>query len=136
MTLQNSAYVAGRAGLASLFLLGGLNKLFSGDATSSRLQEIGLEPIGVFLSLTIGFELIAGLTLAVGIRFAWIAAMGLAAFTLTTNALFHRFWELDGELAALELSLFFKNIAIAGALLALASVEYASLKQRAVLTVK
>ncbi len=116
-------YVAGRAGLASLFLLGGINKLISGDATRLRLEDAGFEPSGVFLIATIALELIAGLALALGTKVAWIAAAALAIFTLATNALFHRFWELDGPISALELSLFFKNVAIAGALIALASVE-------------
>jgi len=64
-----------------------------------------------------------GLALALGTRFAWVAAVMLALFTLATNALFHRFWELSGEIATLELSLFFKNVAIAGGLLALAGIE-------------
>lgn len=129
MKLQNIGYVIGRAGLASLFLLGGLNKLISDDATIARLQDVGLEPASLFLWLTIGLELIAGLALAFRTRFAWIAALTLAIFTLATNALFHQFWALDGEIAALELSLFFKNFAIAGGLLALASIERGPLRK-------
>ena len=124
MTIQSIGYLIGRAGLVSLFLLGGLNKLMSGDATLARLQETGMEPAAVFMWLTIALELCAGLTLALGTRLAWIAAVVLAAFTLATNAMFHQFWTLDGEIADLELSLFFKNVAIAGGLLALASVEH------------
>lgn len=71
----------------------------------------------------IGFEILLGSALALGTRFAWLAAVFLAGSTLATDALFHRFWQLPGELQALELSLFFKNVAIAGALLAIASVE-------------
>ncbi|MEM6474742.1 MAG: DoxX family membrane protein [Pseudomonadota bacterium] len=129
MALQSFGYVIGRAGLASLFILGGLNKLISGDGTIARLQHAGLEPASLFLWLTIGLELGAGLALALGTRIASSAALALAAFTLATNALFHQFWALEGEIASLELSLFFKNVAIAGGLLALASIEQGALNK-------
>ncbi|MEM7781429.1 MAG: DoxX family protein [Pseudomonadota bacterium] len=122
LTFSN-LYPIGRAGLASLFLLGGINKLSSFTPTLQKVAEGGLHPPLFFLSGTILIELGLGLALAFGTRFAPAAALGLAAFTLATNAIFHRFWELSGELAALELSLFFKNVAISGALLAVAAVE-------------
>ncbi|MEN7344353.1 MAG: DoxX family protein [Pseudomonadota bacterium] len=121
----------GRFGLASLFLLGGLNKLMNFASTQSRMIEVGLEPTVVLLPMTIGLELIGGGLLAAGVR-PWVsrAAMVLCVFTLATNAFFHRFWELDGPLANLELSLFFKNIAISGALLFVAAM-YAAENRRA-----
>jgi putative oxidoreductase len=42
--------------------------------------------------------------------------LGLGLFTFATN-IFHPFWAVSGEMAALQLSLFFKNVAIGGALL-------------------
>ncbi|MEL6921898.1 MAG: hypothetical protein AAFO77_12930, partial [Pseudomonadota bacterium] len=44
----------------------------------------------------------------------------LAAFTIATNLVFHDFWNMTGDIAAMELSLFFKNVSIAGALLLVA----------------
>lgn len=118
----------GRAGLASLFVLGGVNKVITFADVLPRVEAAGLAPALFFLPATIVLELGLGLALALGTRFASHAAAILAVFTLATNAVFHRFWELSGEIAALELSLFFKNVAIAGALLAMASVERARLE--------
>jgi len=52
-----------------------------------------------------------------------LAALALAGFTVATNFVFHEFRTMDGEQAALELSLFLKNISIAGALVLLAGMS-------------
>lgn len=123
MNLSPPLYALGRAGLASLFVLGGFNKIINFADVVPRLEAVGLVPALFFLPATITLELGLGIALALGTRWAWQSALGLAIFTLVTNAFFHRFWELSGDIAAFELSLFFKNVAIAGALVALASVE-------------
>lgn len=112
---------AGRAGLALLFILGGLNKLTSFGEVAARMEGVGIAPAALFLPLTILLEIGAGALLALGPmiaggRYAPSAALALAVFTIATNVFFHRFWEIEGDLKALELSLFFKNVAIAGAL--------------------
>ncbi|MEL6365074.1 MAG: DoxX family protein [Pseudomonadota bacterium] len=112
----------GRTGLSSLFLLGGINKVANFAATTERMESVGLAPAIVLLPATIALELICGAMLVLKAQFAWIAALLLAVFTLATNLYFHTFWTLDGDLRALELSLFFKNVAIAGALIFAASV--------------
>lgn len=117
MPLQSAAITLGRIGLASLFLLGGLNKLLNYSETAESMQQVGLEPALLLLPTVVALELIGGTVVAVGRRFVPLAAYALAGFTLLTNLAFHDFWNMDGERAALELSLFFKNIAIAGALL-------------------
>lgn len=107
----------GRVVLCSLFILGGVNKILNYGPTLVMMQKAGLEPASVLLPFTILLELGGGLTVAFGKRFAAITALVLAAFTLTTNIIFHNFWAMEGEIAALQLSLFFKNIAITGGLL-------------------
>ncbi|MEO1306122.1 MAG: DoxX family protein [Pseudomonadota bacterium] len=109
----------GRLGLASLFILGGINKALNYQSTLERMSDVGLTPASLLLPATIALELIGGACVAYGRRPAAFAALALFVFTLATNYWFHRFWELDGEIAALELSLFFKNVAIAGGLLLL-----------------
>lgn len=112
--------IAGRIGLASLFLLGGTNKILNYAATLDNMRGVGLEPAGVLLPLVIALELGAGSLIAIGRWMAPLAALALAGFTLAANLAFHDFWTMEGDRAALELSLFFKNISIAGALLFLA----------------
>ena len=119
--------MAGRIGLASLFVLGGVNKLLNFSITSQRMSAVGLVPAELLLPLTIMLELGAGMLVARGGRWAWPAGLALALFTLATNIIFHRFWALSGPLRDLELSLFFKNISIAGALVYCAAAEKATL---------
>lgn len=107
----------GRIGLASLFLLGGINKIANFAPTAERMESVGLAPALLLLPVTIALELVGGTMVAFRLRFAWIAALTLAIFTQATNVYFHRFWELSGQLAELELSLFFKNVAVTGALI-------------------
>jgi putative oxidoreductase len=111
----------GRTVLVSLFLLGGLNKLLNYDATLAIMQRAGLNPAPLLLPAVIALELGGGALVAFGKRFAVPAALTLALFTIATNLVFHRFWAMSGPVAALELSLFFKNVAIAGGLLFVAA---------------
>ena len=117
LNLSVWALVGGRIALASLFLLGGLNKILNYTATLASMEAVGLSPAPLLLPLVIGLELIGGALVAFGRRGAALAALALAMFTLSTNVFFHDFWNMDGDIAALELSLFFKNVSITGGLL-------------------
>jgi putative oxidoreductase len=115
-----AALIGGRIGLASLFLLGGLNKSLNYAATISDMERVGLNPAAILLPLVIALELGGGALVAIGRFGAPVAALALAIFTLATNAYFHNFWTMQGGIRALELSLFFKNVSIAGGLVFLA----------------
>jgi putative oxidoreductase len=115
--LTKSLYVGGRILLASLFLLAGLNKIINYTATAQLMAQTGLSPSSILLPAVIALELGGGALIAFGSRQMVWAAFALAAYTLATNFFFHRFWEMAEPEAALQLSLFFKNIAIMGALL-------------------
>jgi putative oxidoreductase len=114
----------GRVILASLFVLAGVNKIMNYDPTLAMMHGVGLEPAALLLPPTIALELGAGGLIAWGKRYAIPCALVLVAYTLATNLFFHRFWSFDGELAQLQLSLFFKNVAIIGALLFLAASQH------------
>lgn len=81
------------------------------------MNAAGLQFISVLLPLVIVFEILAAGTLALGLKYHRIAAGLLAIFTLATNVLLHQFWNFDSPVYELEISAFFKNIAIAGGLL-------------------
>lgn len=115
--VTNWMLIIGRCALASLFLFGALSKSMAFGETATRMEIVGLSPALILLPLTLLLEGAGGLLLASGTRLAPYAGVALAIFTLVTNGYFHRFWEVDLSLAPLERSLFFKNIAIAGALL-------------------
>jgi putative oxidoreductase len=124
--LAQLGQMIGRSTVALLFLLAALNKIMTYGATAARMRDVGLEPVALFLPATITLEAICGALVAYGGRFAPTAAVALAVFTAATNLIFHRFWELDGTLRQLELSLFFKNVAIIGALLYIAATTASS----------
>jgi putative oxidoreductase len=123
-TVGERGVLAARLVLASLFLLGGLNKFLDPTSTDGMLTNVGLEPETLFRIATALFEICAGAALVFGRFPAAIAGAALVAFTLLTNIVFHRFWELDGSIARLELSLFFKNIALCGGLAYVALREW------------
>ncbi|MBD2840939.1 DoxX family protein [Erythrobacter sp. KMU-140] len=110
--------------MAAFFVLAAVNKIMNFDATTIGMAEVGLEPAAVLLPMVIALEGLGGLSIALAHRRAWISAAVLAVFTLATNAFFHRFWELDGLMGQLELSLFFKNVAIAGGLVYISAHLY------------
>ena len=115
--MMTTLHTIGRAVLGGFFVLAGINKLLSYGATVIYMEDAGLP--GTLLPLVIALELVGGLVVAVGkpVRLLPWAAIALAGFCVLTNLVFHRFWEMDGQLGQLELSLFFKNLAIAGGLL-------------------
>ena len=112
----------GRVVVGGFFVLAGVSKLLDREAPLSMMAEQGMP--GWLLPFVIALELGGGLVVAFGRPVRWLAftALALAAFTLATNLAFHRFWELEGLLHRLEISLFFKNLAIMGALLMVAGL--------------
>jgi putative oxidoreductase len=112
----------GRVVLASLFMLGGLNKIMNYNDTLALMRGAGLEPATLLLPATIVLELGGGALVALGRRFVAPAALTLAAFTIVTNLVFHRFWTITGPEGMLQLSLFFKNVSIAGGLIMVAGI--------------
>jgi putative oxidoreductase len=116
--------VTGRVLLALLFILAGLNKIMNYQQTGVMMTGAGLQPVALLLPLTIALELGGGVLLAVGRHYAALAALALAIFTVATNMFFHRFWEFAEPMRTLQLSLFFKNVAISGALLFAAGIVF------------
>jgi putative oxidoreductase len=115
--------ILGRYGLAAFFILAGINKVLNPAQTQAMIGTSLLAPIPLIYYATFVFEIAAGLALALGGTRAAYAAVALALFTIVTNLVFHRFWEVTGPMAQPELSMFFKNIAIAFGLIYLAAVE-------------
>ena len=107
--LNTSALHLGRVLLASLFILGGFNKILNYEATALTMNDTGFPLIPLVLPATILLELGGGLAVAVGRSWAAISAFVLFGYTLVVNLVFHQFWGMQGEMAQLELSLFFQE---------------------------
>lgn len=121
MTLMIST---GRIITGLFFILAGISKLLSYGDTLAVMQDVGLEPAAILLPLTILLEIGAGLIILIGRGDRWVvaAALVLSVFTFATNLVFHRFWDMDGVMRQLELSLFFKNLVVIAALLMIAGL--------------
>lgn len=115
--LQNPLALVGRILLAVLFVPAGLGKItdFAGSVGYATAMGLPLPTAGVAMGLVI--ELVGGLALLVGFgtRFA---ALALAVFSLTAAAFFHAYWAVPVEQQMMQQLMFFKNLAIAGGLLA------------------
>jgi putative oxidoreductase len=107
---SNAADLAGRALLASLFLVTGFSKMTGYAATQAYMVATGVP--GSLLPLVIALELGGGLALVLGYRTRLVAA-ALALFTIAAGVLFH------SGADPMQRIMFLKNIALAGAFLLL-----------------
>lgn len=128
-TLKAAAHHSGRVLLASLFMLGGVNKILNYETTALTMSEMGFPLVPILLPATIVLELGGGLAVAIGRMGAAASAFVLFAYTLVVNLIFHRFWEMQGDMAQVELSLFFKNVSVAGGMLYIAAQSTLSRKK-------
>ena len=127
--MTNGIYATGRIILGGFFILAGVSKILNPGAPIAMMSEVGMP--GWLLPAVIALEVLGGLIIASGRpkRVLFATALVLAAFTLATNAFFHQFWTFEGLMARLEISLFFKNVAIAGALLMVAGIARSNAKK-------
>src|SRR5690242_4085219 len=112
-TLLKAGELAGRILLASLFLLSGLSKISGYAATAGYMAAMGVPR--VLLPLVIATEVLGSIALIIGWK-TRIAAVLLAGFTLMAAFLFH-----NNFADQIQMIMFLKNVAIAGALLLLAA---------------
>jgi putative oxidoreductase len=108
-----AAAIAGRALLASLFLLAGVAKILTPKPFLDHMAEHRVP--GVLLPLVIALELGGGLWMLSGWRAQW-ATLALAGFCVMTAVVFHLDWSDKAER-----TLCLKDLAIAGGLLVLAA---------------
>ena len=107
----DSLALAGRAGIAAIFLLAGWSKVTAPAYTIGYIQSVGAPFPEVAFAISVIVELIGGLALVLGYRTRLVAA-GLAAFSVVTALMFHA--NLADQSQFIN---FFKNIAMAGGLL-------------------
>lgn len=111
--LQNSTELAGRILMSILFILAGLGKITQYAGTQQYMAAMGVP--GALLPLVIALELGGGLLLVLGFKTRLIA-LALAGFSLASAVLFH------SNLADQTMFImFFKNVAMAGGFLIIAT---------------
>ncbi|MCQ4310878.1 DoxX family protein [Pseudomonas stutzeri] len=110
-----SATLAGRALLASLFLVSGFGKLAAPSATIGYITSTGLPLPEVALAGALVIELGFAAALLVGYRTKLVASV-MALFTLITAVVFHNQLGDQGQLIH-----FLKNLSIVGGLVQVAA---------------
>ena len=117
--LQPFAILAARVALAALFIVAGLGKLgdvqgFAGYMASGGVPSFLAWPV-------IAFEILGGIAILVGFQ-TRLVAVALAGFSLLTGLMFH-FVPAD----QLQMTMFFKNVGLAGGYLLLTAFGAGSL---------
>ncbi len=119
-TYQSILNLVGRLLIVALFLPAGLGKIAGFEGTLGYFASLGI-PAPVFaLVATIVIEVLGSIALIVGFQ-TRIVAVIMAIFTLIAAATGHAFWGAPADAVFIAQLLFFKNIAVMGGLLVLAS---------------
>ena len=117
---ENVLNLLGRIAIAALFLPAGLNKLLGVEGTTGYFASLGLPAVAILIWVVIAIEVLGGVALILGYR-TRLVAIALAVFTLLASIAGHAFWAAPADAAFIAQLLFFKNIAVIGGLLVLAS---------------
>ena len=111
--MSNTLLLIGRILLSVVFIMAGLSKFVSIEGTAGYISSVGL-PAGIALAwLAAIFETLAGIAILIGFQ-TRIAAWLLAAFCVFTAVVFHY-----APADQMQMTMFMKNITIAGAFLIL-----------------
>ena len=117
---QRYGSLVARLALAAIFIHSGFGKLSSPEGVAGYIAAKSL-PAPMLLAVGAGLlELLGGLALVAGLRTRW-AAVALALFLVPTTFFFHNPAGLDAAAAQMQAIQVYKNLAIAGGLLMLAS---------------
>ena len=119
---QDALALLGRILLAALFVPAGFGKISGFEGTVGYIGSVGLPLPALGAIAAIMVELGLGLLLLLLLGFKTrISAIVLAVFTVAAAVFFHNYWALPVEKAFVNQLMFWKNIGIAGGLLAFAA---------------
>ena len=117
---QNVLNLIGRILIVALFLPAGFSKLTNFQGTVGYFSSLGMLTPSLAVIVAIMVELLGGIALLVGYK-TRIVAFVIAVFTLAASIVGHPYWSVPADQAFVTQLLFFKNIAVIGGLLVLAS---------------
>ena len=100
--------------LCSAYLQGGLVKLADFESAVGEMRHFGLAPAATIAAAVIAFELGASVAILLGL-WRWLAALGLAFFTLSASFIANRFWEMSGPERFMAMNGFFEHLGLVGA---------------------
>lgn len=117
---QNTWNLFGRLLIAAMFLPAGLSKLNAFDGTAGYFASLGLPMPTLALVIAIAVEVLGSIALIVGYQTRVIAIV-MAIFTLAASFAGHAFWNVPADQMRVMQLMFFKNLAVIGGFLILAS---------------
>ena len=112
-TIDNYLPFVARIGLSAIFIWSGINKIINPAAAQENMLAHGMPLTSVFLVGAIALEILGGLSVLLGIKTRWGAAM-LIVFLIPATLIFHTDFSTE-----LEQAMFLKNLAMLGGLLML-----------------
>lgn len=115
--LEKYGSLGARLALAAIFVHGGWSKLGALDGTAAFIASKGLPAAELGALFAALLELGGGLAIALGLATRW-AALALALFLVPTTWFFHNPFGLEAAAAQMQWIQVYKNVAIAGGLLA------------------
>ena len=118
-----------RVGLASAYLIGGIDKAMDFPGAVAEQAHFGLQPAVLWAVLAIAVELIGAVLLIVN-RWTWLAAGALGVLTLVAMAVANNFWDMSGQARFMAKNAFFEHL---GLICGLACVARISVLERKVL---
>ena len=119
-TTSNLMSLVSRALIALLFIPSGIAKItgFSGTVAYITSANVPFPEVAAVIAILV--EVGLGLLLLVGYQTRWVA-LAMFLFVIVLPFTFHAYWSVPPERMTLERIMFFKDLAIAGGLLAFAT---------------
>lgn len=118
--LADIAIIIARIMVGALFIIGGLRHFPVLDTITAAMKERGVPQAKAVLVVGTIYQIVLGITLALGL-FVTASALGLLLFTVLATFMMLNFWDKEGPQRATLFNGFMTNVAIAGGLLALAA---------------
>lgn len=116
--IQSLTVLIGRILLSAIFVMSGADKIMHWSQTVEQMKGEGMIWVPFFLVVSIVLELGGGLLVLLG-WYARAGAVALILFLIPVTAIFHDFWQYEGQQQQMQMIHFSKNVAILGGLLLL-----------------
>ncbi|MDX2087482.1 MAG: DoxX family protein [Kofleriaceae bacterium] len=112
---RSAVVLLSRILLSAIFLASGVAKLLDLSGAAGHLSAQGVSHAKWLVLLAGLAEIAGGLSLVFGFL-TRLGAAGLFLFLSVTTYLFHHFWDVGADQRVMQMSQFFKNLAIMGGL--------------------
>ena len=116
--LQNFLVLLSRICICSIYLWAGWAKIADWKGAIAYMESKNFPLIPLMLPAAIILQIVGGLSLLLGI-YCRLGAIILIIFTIPAMIKMHNFWHVDDNMRTLEKTLFMKDVAILGGLLAI-----------------